>query len=141
MAIEKFVSDCDGGLYDSSIPNWHNLPALRPIYQHHYRDITNSLELRATLRAGGYTFPGGYELAFICADGGLLCFDCARSEYKLLGTPANNAKTWKRVIVRTVTKTWPITGRIYSDRYQVGKPTKNRIQSNHGQNLLLHFSV
>lgn len=102
MKISKFLNDCSGALYDTSRPDYKKFPPLRALHKRHFAVIENSLELRATLRAGGHTFPGGYELAFICADGGLLCFDCARSEYKLLGTPANNAKTWN--------KDWQVVG-------------------------------
>lgn len=102
MTIEKFISDCDGGLYDASAPNWHKLPPLRALYKRHFAVIENSLQLRATLRAGGHTFPGGYELALVCADGGLLCFSCAKENYRLLGTAANNSKTHN--------KDWQVVG-------------------------------
>ena len=31
-----------------------------------------------------YTFPGGYPLILIMQDGGTLCRDCARTEYRLI---------------------------------------------------------
>jgi len=31
-----------------------------------------------------FTFPGGYPLALICADGGCLCSDCTRKEWRLI---------------------------------------------------------
>lgn len=42
--------------------------------------IASGLQFRQTLRAGPYAWPGGYPILLICDDGGVLCFDCARSE-------------------------------------------------------------
>lgn len=42
--------------------------------------IDSGLQFRQTLRAGPYAWPGGYPILLICDDGGVLCFDCARSE-------------------------------------------------------------
>jgi hypothetical protein len=30
----------------------------------------------------GYAWPGGYELALVCNDGGVLCTDCGRKEWR-----------------------------------------------------------
>lgn len=57
---------------------------VRPFYEYTYSRITNSLQLRATIRNGQYAWPGGYPLYLICADSEALCFDCAKTEYKSL---------------------------------------------------------
>lgn len=53
---------------------------VRPLFARHSRDIGTGPELRASLRAGGYAWPGGYALAYIAGDGGTLCPDCVRAE-------------------------------------------------------------
>ena len=46
--------------------------------------IDTTLELRATLRAGPYAWPGRYPLYLITSDAGALCFACARTEYRTI---------------------------------------------------------
>ena len=77
-----FASD-DGALYDTRRQDWHKAP-LRPVYRRHFSTIETTAEFKASLRAGGYTFPGGYTLAFTTVDGCILCFDCARKEAPLI---------------------------------------------------------
>lgn len=74
----------DGALYDTRRQDWHKLPPLRPVYSRHFSTIKTTAEFKASLRAGGYTFPGGYTLAFTTSDGCILCFDCARKEAHLI---------------------------------------------------------
>lgn len=78
-----FTAD-DGALYDTRRQDWHKLPPLRPVYSRHFSEIATTAEFKASLRAGGYTFPGGYTLAFTTTDGGTLCFDCAEKEARLI---------------------------------------------------------
>lgn len=80
---DLFACD-DGALYDTSAPGWHKREPLRPVYKRHFSDIGNTAEFKATLRAGPYTFPGGYGLALITNDGGALCFTCARANVRLI---------------------------------------------------------
>jgi hypothetical protein len=47
----------------------------------HYRNISNANELKASLRAGEYTFPGGYRLFFITNDGACLSFTSVRENF------------------------------------------------------------
>lgn len=78
-----FTSSVDGGLYDTRMPNWsHNTP-LRAIYCRTFERIDNTLQLRATLRAGPVAWPGCYPLVFLCADGECLAFETVREEYRL----------------------------------------------------------
>lgn len=44
-----------------------------------------SLELRAAIRQK-FAFPGGYEIYGITEDGGILCCDCMRTEYRLISS-------------------------------------------------------
>ena len=74
------TSESDGGLYDTRAANWATLPPLRPAYARHFGAIETVAQFKATMRAGGYAWPGGYALALLTSDGGALCFDCARAE-------------------------------------------------------------
>lgn len=40
------------------------------------------LEIKRHLRRGRFVWPGGYPLFFITRDGGTLCFDCVRKEWR-----------------------------------------------------------
>ena len=76
------VSECDGGLYDTRAQDWHKRPALRPNYQRIRCDVeNNSHAIRAAIRQK-FAWPGGYALFGICSDGGVLCADCMRREYR-----------------------------------------------------------
>lgn len=85
-----FVSSCEGHLYDTRIPNWHKLPPLRPNYSRHVRDIKTLADVKASLRAGPYAWPGGYECFFITRDGACLCFGCARKEFRQIAWDFQN---------------------------------------------------
>ncbi len=74
----------DGALYDTRRQDWTSAQPLRPVYKRHFAEISTTAEFKASLRAGGYTFPGGYTLAFITSDGCVLCFDCAEKEARLV---------------------------------------------------------
>lgn len=71
---------------------WRGNDILRPVYCQHYGRISNSHQLRATLRAGPWAWPGGYPLFLIAADGGCLCFACTRKEYR---RATSDAPDWK----------------------------------------------
>ncbi len=76
-----FVSETDGGLYDTRRKDWSATP-IRPVYRRHFTKIHTSQEARATLRAGAYAWPGGYPLYLVTQDGAALCFKCAMKEYR-----------------------------------------------------------
>lgn len=78
-----FISSCDGSLSDTRRIDWASNP-LRHAYKHTFCSIENSHQLRATLRAGQWAWPGGYPMYLVVDDGACLCFDCARKEYRLL---------------------------------------------------------
>lgn len=74
------VSDSDGALYDTRANEWSKAPALRANYSRTHAEISSVADMKATLRAGQFAWPGGYQMYFICSDGAALCFDCARKE-------------------------------------------------------------
>lgn len=84
LPAHLFVSDSDGSLYDTRVDDWSRKPALRAVYSRHCRDITNAAELKATLRAGPYAWPGGYPLYFVMSDGESLSYESARGELRQL---------------------------------------------------------
>jgi hypothetical protein len=51
-----------------------NLQLVRKDVAKHYRQIDSINKLKSSLRAGEYTFPGGYRLFFITNDGACLSF-------------------------------------------------------------------
>lgn len=78
-----FLAD-DGDLHDTRREGWHKQPPLRSQYSRTFSDIKTTAQFKATLRAGPYTWPGGYQLALACSDGGALCFECARNNAALI---------------------------------------------------------
>jgi hypothetical protein len=72
-----FRSD-SGALYDVRPPAWSSLPPVRAVYERHHSRIDTVAELKATLRAGAYAWPGGYPLYFIADDGAALSFDSVK---------------------------------------------------------------
>lgn len=74
------VSDSDGGLYDTRPAGWSAGPPVRANYARHHRDINSVADLKATLRAGPYMWPGGYPLYFLASGGEALSFDSVRRE-------------------------------------------------------------
>lgn len=55
---------------------------VRKQYSFTFSKSRNSLQLRATLRAGGFVFPGGYPLYLVNNEGDCICFKCAKKNYK-----------------------------------------------------------
>jgi len=52
---------------------------VRERYSHTYREIRTGAQLRATLRAGPYVWPGGYPLFFLLSDGACASFAAVRA--------------------------------------------------------------
>ena len=75
------VSESDGGLYDTRKPDWSK-QAVRPNYSRHHKTIQTAIDCKATLRAGGYAWPGGHPLFLITHDSAALCFSCARKNWR-----------------------------------------------------------
>ena len=73
-----FVSECDGGLYDTRKKGWDIRPPLRANYKKTHRTINTTADLKATLRAGEYAWPGGYQMYFRTNDGHAVSFEGVR---------------------------------------------------------------
>ena len=58
-----------------------DMSVIRLNYSKHFANIQTVAQLKATLRAGAYAWPGGYELTLVTSDGATLCFECARKEF------------------------------------------------------------
>jgi hypothetical protein len=50
--------------------------------EYHHAKIDNLHKVKATLRAGQWSWPGGYPLYFHTQCGCALCFDCVKEEFK-----------------------------------------------------------
>lgn len=85
MRIMKKLPDhffvAEGNLFDTRVDDWSAKP-LRTAFACHFQDIETVAQFKATLRAGEYAWPGAYQLAFMAEDGGVICFDCARKEFR-----------------------------------------------------------
>ena len=60
--------------FEGDICNRETSAVIRKDQARSYRLITNVNELKSTIRAGEYTFPGCYRLFFITSDGASLSF-------------------------------------------------------------------
>jgi hypothetical protein len=89
MRNHLMISESDGALYDTRAENWSEKP-LRANYARHHRNIQTVADMKATLRAGAYAWPGGYELFFITSDGAAICFNCARENFALIADSIRN---------------------------------------------------
>lgn len=98
MKSHYFISSCDGALHDTRDPNWSKKP-LRLNYSCAHGKMQTLGDVKATLRAGAYAWPGGYPMYLITADGGALSFDAALSEFRQIAWDwLNNANIGWRVI-------------------------------------------
>jgi hypothetical protein len=57
---------------------------VRKQYSFTFSKSRDSQQLRATIRRGGFVWPGGYPLYLINKDGDCICFKCAKENYKSL---------------------------------------------------------
>lgn len=77
MKDHFFISETDGSLHDTRDTNWSSSP-LRKNYSRHHREIKTVADVKATLRAGAFAWPGGYPLYFVTNHGCALSFDAVR---------------------------------------------------------------
>lgn len=99
MNQHLFKSELDGALYDTRQPNWAKSRPLRPVFARHVVNIKSTEEFKATLRAGAYTWPGGYSVYLITSDGAALCHSCARKEARnVIWSIANKVNDGWRVV-------------------------------------------
>jgi len=76
-----FISECDGALHDTRKKGWHTKP-LRASYKRTFSTIQDVSQLKATLRAGEYAFPGAYPLYLYTRDAQALHFECVLKEFR-----------------------------------------------------------
>ena len=79
-ADHKLFVGVEGSLYDTSVDSWHKKQPLRAVYSRTYSHIETTAQLKATLRAGPFAWPGGYPMHFWTADGAALSFETVRDE-------------------------------------------------------------
>jgi hypothetical protein len=79
--LPDYWHEFEGALYDTRRNNW-TAQAVRENYARHHATIESTADLRASLRAGAYTFPGGYSIAYLTNDGAILCPSCVREELR-----------------------------------------------------------
>jgi len=77
LPAHMFCSSTDGALFDVREDGWSAKP-LRAFYARTCSSIDTVTQLKATLRAGAYAWPGRYPLYFICDDGAALSFDSVK---------------------------------------------------------------
>jgi hypothetical protein len=89
----------DGALYDTRVPQWHKQAPLRQNFMKTHREINSLADLKATLRAGEFTFPGAYPLYLIAGDGEALHFDCVRKNWRevVQAYGPNGSRDWRCV--------------------------------------------
>jgi hypothetical protein len=75
MKPAHLMTASDGALLDTRVGH---TDTLRPNYERHHTVIHTVADLKATLRAGPYAWPGGYPLYFVTATGETLSFEGVR---------------------------------------------------------------
>lgn len=100
--LPSYFHEFEGDLFDTRRDNWTAHP-VRTNYARHHRTIETGADLRATLRAGAYTFPGGYEVLYLTSDGACLCSNCVRAELSNVidSIRSNCGDGWRVVAVYT----------------------------------------
>lgn len=93
----------DGALYDTRVQGWYKQTPLRRVFKRTYGEIRTTAEFKATLRAGAYAWPGGYQQYLVCSDGDALCFDCGRKELRnILDSIARQDRSGWRVMATDI---------------------------------------
>ncbi len=85
MNREKHFVGCVGELVSMD-----DLSVIRPNYSRHNMFPKTVADIKATLRAGPYAWPGGYPLFAITDDGTALCFACLRAEFRSVADSVAN---------------------------------------------------
>ena len=84
--MPRYITQSDGSLYrytdqyQIGMNSAENGKTIRQNFSIHHRTIDSVADLKATLRAGEFAWPGGYPLYFITSDGGALSFESVRAE-------------------------------------------------------------
>lgn len=80
----------DGNLYRVPEGDQREWLLVRENYAYHHRSIETVADLKASLRAGPYAWPGGHALYFVTADGAVLSYDAVRSEFRQIAEAFKN---------------------------------------------------
>lgn len=93
--MKDHFTEFEGALYDDR--DNLNLKPLRPIYSRHFSEIENLAQLKATLRAGAFVWPGGYPLYLILGDGEPATFDAVRANWRevVSSFAEHGAREWR----------------------------------------------
>jgi len=85
--LPEYMQVFEGDLYRNDVaPS----VVVRKDYVKHFRSIETVSQLKATLRAGEFAWPGCYQLFLITSDGAALSFAAARSEFRSLAWSIRN---------------------------------------------------
>lgn len=96
---KEFMVTGDGSLYDTSDKMPSNHVLIRENYCYHRLEFETLNDVKASLRAGEFAWPGGYRLAFITSDGAILSFGAVKDEWHgVVWDWINDASTGWRVI-------------------------------------------
>lgn len=76
MALDRIVYETDG-----SLEIFHS-GVRRANFSRHHTVIRSVADLKATLRAGPYAWPGRYPLYFLASDGAALSFESVRANFR-----------------------------------------------------------
>lgn len=78
------ASEVDGCLYRFVEGSREPCEFVRENFRRSHMTIGSVADLKATIRAGEYTFPGGYSLYFITEDCEALSFRTVKAEFRLV---------------------------------------------------------
>jgi len=79
---ERSLGIFEGSLWRAKSPETpFTQEVLRENYCRQHRDINTVADLKATIRAGKYAWPGGYPCYFITSDGAALSFEAVEQEF------------------------------------------------------------
>lgn len=82
--LPAHFTTCDDGTLcrvDRRADGFH-LITVRENYRMHHRKIETVADMKASLRAGEFAWPGGYACFFITDDGAALSFKAARKQFR-----------------------------------------------------------
>ena len=114
----------EGDLYRTDRPDWTSHP-LRKNFERTHRAIESVADLKATLRAGEWAWPGGYPMFLLASDGGCLHFECVRREmHNVVWSLRNDCSDGWKVVACDVN---------YEDSEMVCDHCGERIESAYGE--------
>lgn len=82
MSTDRLFVCCVTGDLHRIVDNRIEQNPIRSNYSRTHNGIESVADLKATLRAGAFAWPGGYPLYFVTADGESLSFDTVRREFR-----------------------------------------------------------